>query len=258
MSLKVIFFRCQIFFSLLLLAGCMKPLDEGNNTKQDSHQASAINTQLGLDYLDQGNLPLAKEKLLLALKQDKDSISAISAMAYYQEVSGNLPEAEKEYLKAINLSAVKGGAQNNYGAFLCRQKRYKLAETYFLKAVADPDYVNTGRAYENAGLCAQSNGEASKARDYFKKALSNDPTLSSSMRGLANLEADLKNYANAYEQIKNYLLLKKEPSAKELLFAARLASITRDQAGAKNYGALLKDNFPGSPEYQQYLQLKKK
>ena len=49
-----------------LLQACMTPVVD----KDQNEQASAVNVQLGIGYLEQNNLDLANEKLSKALRQD--------------------------------------------------------------------------------------------------------------------------------------------------------------------------------------------
>ena len=51
--------------------------------KANLQRAAAINVQLGLEYLRQGNYPRAKAKLLAAQQQDDKSPDTSSALAYY-------------------------------------------------------------------------------------------------------------------------------------------------------------------------------
>ncbi|MCH9769590.1 MAG: hypothetical protein K0U12_01810 [Gammaproteobacteria bacterium] len=44
-------------------------------------------------------------------------------------------------------------AQNNYGAFLCRQKHYQLGLNYLLKAAHNPNYTHANMALINAKKC---------------------------------------------------------------------------------------------------------
>ena len=60
-------------FACCLLAGCVTTTkDGGKPLKEESQQfqAAKYNVQLGTAYLQQGNYPLAKEKLERALKQN--------------------------------------------------------------------------------------------------------------------------------------------------------------------------------------------
>lgn len=186
----------------LTLQGCQ------NNEKADDPQikpakqadltkAASFNTQLGLGYLKQGNRPRAKQKLLLALQQAPQSADVNAALAYYFEQTNEFDESRSYYLKALKYSNNSGAQLNNYGAFLCRQGNYKKAETYFLKAVQDVQYLNTSGAYENAGLCALEIPDYDKATLYFTTALNQDPSRKQSLYELVKLESKIGHNSEA-------------------------------------------------------------
>lgn len=137
----------KILFLLLsfLLAACANP-------KPQNAAAAAINVQLGLAYLEHGDLARAKNKLLLALSQNTVSDLTQDALGYFFEKTGAIKTAEKYYLKAITLATNKGAAYNNYGAFLYRQKDYRAALQYFNLAAQDPYYLHPDVAHNNAVL----------------------------------------------------------------------------------------------------------
>jgi type IV pilus assembly protein PilF len=166
------------------LQGCM--LSENSNT--DKQTAADDNIKLGLAYLQAGDTPRAKEKLLIALAEAPHWAVAQDAMGYFFESTGDKKAAEKYYQEAIALSPHDGASLNNYGAFLCRHHRVLEAEKMFLQAAAVPDYLNTAEAYENAGLCALSDKNyKNKAKYYFTKALQQEPQREISARELKKL-----------------------------------------------------------------------
>lgn len=186
-KLTFLFFTCCLF-----LQACQhneEDKDVVNKNQPDLSKAASFNMQLGLGYLKQGNRPRAKRKLLTALEQEPSSPDINAAMAYYLEQTHELEAAKKYYLKAISLSANSGAQLNNYGAFLCRQNDYRKAESYFLKAVKDPNYIHTAGAYENAGLCVLAIPDDEKAKFYFVKALNQDPSRRESLYELVKLES---------------------------------------------------------------------
>lgn len=177
-----------VFLVIINLTSCLSSSNTGFTQKNTLNpKAAAYNTQLGLAYLQQGNQQRAKQKLLTAVEEDPNSTSANDALAYYFESVQSLKEAENYYQRAIQLSPQSGAALNNYGAFLCRQKQYKLAHDYFLKATQDSSYLNTGLAYENAGLCALAANNDTQAKHYFQMALAQDPHLEQSAYELAQI-----------------------------------------------------------------------
>ena len=186
MTLRYLF----VLFSFILLHACNLPrenVDGASLVPKKMNEAAGYNVQLGLEYLKQGNIPRAKRKLLRALKQAPGSPDALAAIAFFMEKTGEPEKANTYYQKAVASAPGRGSQLNNYGAFLCRQGRYQQAEQYFLKAVKDIQYEHTAKAYENAGLCAKSSSDSTKARSFFIQALRHDPSLVQSRYELTKL-----------------------------------------------------------------------
>lgn len=182
------FIRYLLIGSCVFVLSCQSPHEKDEDLsfaqKKDLSKAASFNVQLGMGYLKQGNRSRAKKKLLTALKQQPNSPEVNAALGYYFEQTTELDQARSYYLKAINLSSHSGAQLNNYGTFLCRQGNYAEAEKYFLKAVADMQYVNTAAAYENAGLCSMEIPDLNKAKGYYIQALKHDPGRVESLREL--------------------------------------------------------------------------
>lgn len=198
--------KLLLLTSFIILQACQHNEDntELQKNQPDLSKAASFNMQLGLGYLNQGDRPRAKKKLLTALEQEPDSADVNAAMAYYLERTNELEDAKKYYLKAISLSANSGAQLNNYGTFLCRQAEYTQAETYFLKAVKDPQYIHTAGAYENAGLCVLAIPDEKKAKFYFNKALNQDPSRRESFYELVKIENKEGNNEQALQLIQNH------------------------------------------------------
>jgi type IV pilus assembly protein PilF len=240
--MKFFKFAFLIVISLSLLIACAQQIQDRADeqlAEKKQKQASDLNAKMGLNYLEAGDFVLAKEKLLIALEKNPSSFYANSAMAYYDERTGNIKSAEAYYLKALRLAEVKGAAENNYGTFLCRQKRYADAERYFQLAIKDPNYINTAKAYENAALCAELIPDTAKAILNFEKALQNDPNLTISMLHLAKIYSAQNENQKAYEYLQTYLLLEKHPSRTIVSLALELAQKVDDQEKVSLYQSQL-------------------
>lgn len=234
----------MLMISLGFLQACQhketkEPKQTQLNRKVNLSKAAEYNVQLGLGYLKQGNRIRAKKKLLAALNQAPDSPESNAAMAYYFEQTSDFANAKKHYEKAIHLAgtvnSVVGAQYNNYGTFLCRRGDYKKAETYFQKAVKDVRYLNTAGAYENAGLCSLAIPDDNKARQYFAKALDQDPSRRVSLYELVKLDNKNGNYAQALKQLQAYpeLVLNDRIF---LAFAKDIANKVGDLRLAEEYG----------------------
>lgn len=154
---------------ILILAGC------ATSSVSPNTQAANYNVELGLGYLQEGDLIRAKHKLLLAEQQAPNNPAVHDAMAYFFERVGETSKAECYYQKAVQLMPRSGATQNNYGTFLCRQKRYQQALLHFQLAIADPSYLYSAQVYENAGLCALRIPDHQAAIAFFKRALQQNP-----------------------------------------------------------------------------------
>ena len=160
---------CAIFFGTILFLS--------ESSVADPIAAAKIHAKLGVIYLSKGFYPQAKTELLLALKADPKHAAAWYSMAYYLEKIGDKKSAEFDYQKAIELEPHSGAAKNNYGAFLCREKKYKQSIDLFLSAASEVTYLHSASAYNNAGLCAIKNNDKKSAKQYFSAALRADPTI---------------------------------------------------------------------------------
>lgn len=162
-------YSCMIL--LAVLSGCFVP---SRSEPINQQQAAELNVELGLAYLERGQVSLAKEKLNHAQQLDPTLSMTHYAMGHYWEKVGEPKKAEKEYKKAIQLNS-SGEEHHQYGAFLCRTKQYHSAEQQFQKAIADLQYSQTAHVFENAGLCALQQQNVKKATYYLEQAILKDP-----------------------------------------------------------------------------------
>lgn len=233
------------FGLVFLMTACQSEKINGQNpsatvfTKAvDYTEAAKINTQLAAFYIQQEHYDLAKKKILTAIKQDKNYAYAYSVLAYYDEKTGDDANAEKNYLQAIKLAPKDGTFHNNYGRFLCLNKKYTEALTQFDLAVSDKDYINMAGVYENAGFCALQMDNKKLAAQYFNRAILQNPNQINSLYELSKIEVQQGQYTPAKEHLWRY---------------SHVVSIDRDAAllGLK-ISKKLKDGL-GEKYYEQKL-----
>lgn len=183
----------QITLIVCLLISCM--ITSCSTTSQETEDAAkakkiaGIYTQLGMGYLNKGDIQRAQQKLIYALQKDPTLPEAWYSMAYFYEKTGNKQRAEEHYLKAIQLAPKRGDVQNNYGTFLCRNGDYQESIEHFLLATKDVEYLDAAGAYENAGLCSLKIPDKAQATRYFSLSLEQDPTRISVMNELSRLKS---------------------------------------------------------------------
>lgn len=122
-----------------------------------NHQAAAkARVELALSYLQQNNPQLAKINLDKALQHDKNYYLVHSALAHYYQQQGEIENAHREYEIAANLNHKQGDVHNNFGTFLCSQKKFEQAQQQFELALNSPNYYHQADTFENIVLCAYS------------------------------------------------------------------------------------------------------
>ncbi|MCE0556688.1 MULTISPECIES: type IV pilus biogenesis/stability protein PilW [unclassified Motilimonas] len=240
---------------LLSLLGCVSETTvAGKSVSQnmDSNGAAKARMQLGIQYLQQGNTEQAKFNLERALAYNSKDPEIHRALAYYYEVVNEPRQAEKAYRQALSINRNDADTMNNYGTFLCREKKYAEAEEQFLRAVKETTYVRVGDTYENAGLCARESGQLDKALEYFDSALSHSPRRPLSLLEMAGIHVTQENYDVA----RNYLLQYQKVASdtpQSLWTWIRLESAQNRETAVKSFGRRLVNKFPQSTESQHYL-----
>lgn len=220
-------------------------------------QAANANVQLGLAYLQSGDVQRAKQKLLLAEQLAPTSTESQGAMGYYLESTGNFSQAEAYYRRAVALNPKSGAAQNNYGTFLCRRGHYRESDQHFLLALQDPGYLNTAQIYENAGSCAMQIPDINKAMGYFTQAITQDPRRAKSWLELGRISYQQKNYPQAQQYLERYIQLTKDLTPDALWLGAVLARHLGNETEAGRYTLMLQTRFPSSSAYKALMKMPK-
>ncbi len=101
-------FRAVMTMALVaaFVAGCTSSGERSplRSSQTDSQKASEVNKQLGTEYLRQGNLALAKEKLERAEKYNPRDAEVHSVLALLYEQLGNDQKIDEYYRTALRLA----------------------------------------------------------------------------------------------------------------------------------------------------------
>ncbi len=237
-------FGFLFIITVLFVSACVsEPQREG----KDLDDASDYNAQMGLEYLKQGRYDIALGKLKKAVEQNPDNAIAQHYIAVLYQQLGEFDKAEQHFQKALDLTPKNSDLQNNYGVFLCNAKKYQEAYRYFDKVLKDPLYQAKGAVYENVGLCAQAQGDISKAEENFKFALRLYPESPKSLLGMAQISFDKQKYSVARKYYYGYL-----ENARQTPESLWLGILLEKRSGNKNrmasYKVLLKGKYPDSKE----------
>jgi type IV pilus assembly protein PilF len=237
----------------LLATATAAPADEPKMDRKQREEAAVVNAQLGMEYMRQGDLVSARDKVEKALGQAPNQASVQMAAAFLYDRLGENEKAEAAFEHALKLGKGDPDVLNNFGAFLCRKGDKKRGESYFLEAARSPLYRTPAVAYANAGRCARADGRPQDAERYFRQALALKADQPDALYQLADLHHELGNELQARGFLQRYNAVA-PASAASLWLGYRIERALGDTAQAADYAARLKKNFATSPEVGELLQ----
>jgi type IV pilus assembly protein PilF len=241
----------RLFFlvMMLFLTACSS-VDKKEEEQDKNRKAAETNTVLGQEYMQRGQYEVAMEKLKRAVAQDKTYAPAHTVLAVLYETLGEMDLAETQYREALKYDPSDGDTNNNYGAFMCRNGKYKGTEQYFLTAVKDPFYKTPAIAYANAGKCSLGQGDLDKAEEYLRQSLGYDKKLPSALLPMAEISYQQGNYLGARAFLQRYDSVG-TMNEESLLLGYRIESNLGDTESANRYRTELLQHYPRSSQAKQ-------
>ena len=234
----------------IALAGC----EAASNREKKRSDAAGYNMQLGLAYLNRGDLGLAKQKLERAEKENPHDPNVHSAMAMLQDRLGHPELADKEFKEALSLGPSSPDILNNYAVYLCRTGRIDEGVKSFEEAARNPLYRTPEAAYTNAGVCLRGAKRDTQAAMSFQRALQVRPNFAEAAYQLADLDFSRGEVQEARETVDRYISAF-EATPDLLLLAVRISRQQGDRVGEERYGRRLRLDFPTSDQARALAEL---
>ncbi|RFA30546.1 type IV pilus biogenesis/stability protein PilW [Alkalilimnicola ehrlichii] len=238
----------------LLVSGCAT---SGTDRPQSADQrASRINTQLGVEYMRQGELEQAKEKLQRAVAQDARYADAHATLALLYDRLNEHNDARRHYRRAVQLAPEDSSILNNYGRFLCAQGNISQAERHFLRAVENPLYRTPEVPYTNLGLCLIRDDRPEEAEASFLKALEANPRFAPALLRVAELRLEGGHAMSARGFYQRYLDVAPQ-TAETLWLGINIERALGDEDAVASYSLSLRSRFPDSTEARKLLEMER-
>ena len=236
---------CGGVLAVLLLTACSS--SSAKRQTEKAHEAAIYNVQLGLEYMNQGDLERAKDKLDRALTQDPGNPDVHSARATLYSRLKQKDKADEEFRTALRLAPHDPRMVNNYAVYLCENGRTDEGVKRFLEAARNPLYPTPEAAYTNAGVCLRAAKRDDEARVNFSHALQLKPNFAEAQFQLANLQFEHGELAPARAGIDTFIGTY-NATADLLLLAVRVARAQGDRVAAQRYARKLQLDFPGTDQ----------
>jgi type IV pilus assembly protein PilF len=210
-------------------------------------EAAADNVQLGIQYMNQGDLNLAKTKLDRAAEEDPGNANVHSARAMLFERMNQPAKADEEFRTALRLAPHDPDVINNYAVYLCQNGRTNEGVKRFLEAAHNALYRTPQAAYTNAGVCLRAARRDDEARVNFNAAVQLRPNYAEAAFQLATLDFDHGQLAAARTRIDGYIGTY-DATPDLLLLGVRVARAQGDAVAAQRYARRLQLDYPGSDQ----------
>ncbi|QKT02718.1 type IV pilus biogenesis/stability protein PilW [Ectothiorhodospiraceae bacterium 2226] len=227
---------------IVLLAGCAS-----KGPREEQSGPAELNAELGLAYMQQGELELALNKLQRALQHNPRLDRAHHYLAELYRRLDEPEKAEQHFARAVRLAPRDAALHNNYGVFLCSQGEYQRASKHFHTALRNPVYNAPAQTYENLGVCSKRNGDAEQAASYFRSALQLDPHLPTALVALMELKYEQGEHLEARRYLQRYREVGPH-TAETLWLAVRNEYALGDQNAVSSLRMQLNNRFPDSDE----------
>jgi type IV pilus assembly protein PilF len=240
--------RWVTVLTVCLLSGCVSSDGSKPLKREDPTEAAAkTNIQLGVAYLQQGNYPLAKEKLERSLKQNPKDPDVHTTLGLLYDRVGESKLADKHFREALRLAPDKPDISNNYAIYLCKNGRVDDAVERFA-AVASSKYYRTPEvALTNAGVCLKEAKRLDEAQQRFVGAIKARPNYSEATVQLANLHIERGQLPEARKVVDTYLGAFR-PNPDVLFAGVTLARAAKDKMSEEKYSRTLRLEFPDSAQ----------
>ncbi|MHB1566031.1 MAG: type IV pilus biogenesis/stability protein PilW [Acidiferrobacter sp.] len=211
-----------------------------------SRRLLQLRTALGVGYMRQGEMGLARHELALALMMDRNNASANDAMALVEERLHERKKARYYFQRGLAHHPTNGALQNNYGAFLCSGGKVDKALQHFKAALASPLYPTPQLADLNAGICLLRTPHLHQAISYLHRAQALAPVLPGPFFYLAQIRLKQHYLSEARQDIRSYLHLQR--TAAGLALGVRIGRAIHDDRLIHYCVNRLIDDFAHTPQ----------
>ena len=220
---------------------------------KDVKTRAKLHTELASLYFQSGNLIVALEELTLAIAINPEYAPAYALRGVVLYHIKELPSAESDFQKALNLNAKDPEINNNYGWYLCQTGKEKESIDYFQKAIRDPLYQTPEIAHLNAGACYIKLGELEQAEEYLRRTLRFSPGDLQAQYHLAVIAYKRGNFDAARMYLMEVNKNSPEQTPDVLWLLLRVERNLGNKVAEDSLGARLRRKFPDSPEYQELM-----
>ncbi len=245
----------------LLLGGCANVATQGvpeskdlvtASDESDASKRARVRMELAAAYFGRGQMTTALDQVKLAIQADPTLGAAFNLRGLIYANLGEHALAEESFRQSLKFDAKDADALQNFGWYLCQQKRYAEADALFVRALAVPRYPHTARTLLAQGVCQAFAGRLEVAEETLGKSYELEPDNPSTGVNLAEVLYRRGEYQRARFYIRRVNAMPEVSSAQTLWLAARVEHKMGNAHGVQAFGRQLQERFPEARETGQY------
>ena len=158
----------------LLFVGLFACAPITNQSDVDKQQAES-NYKMAISHLQGNNPTMALKKLLVAVELDPTNSAIHVALAQAYQLKHSYPNAERHYLKALELSSDDPRYLNNLASLYLDMHLWDKAIVYFDRAIEDLLFMSPHIAYAGKGYAYFQKKDFVTALEQYDAALEISP-----------------------------------------------------------------------------------
>jgi type IV pilus assembly protein PilF len=190
---------------------------------------------------------VALEELGIAEKLDASYPRIYNLYGLVHTVMGELPKAEANFRRSLELAPNDSETRQNWGWYLCTHGREKESIAEFEAAVRNPLYRTPEIALVNAGKCSVAIGDGIAADQYFRRALQLRPNDAVAAYNLALLSFKGARHTESRALMK-VVMQQTNPPPEALFLGMCVERQLGDRQSEQSYIAQLRNRYPDSAE----------
>jgi type IV pilus assembly protein PilF len=213
-----------------------------------------LHTELGTAYMQAARLGVALDEANIAIAFDSTYPAAHLLKALVYAELDQMAAARPAFETASRLAPGAPDVNNAYGWFLCSQGQIDEGLMRLEQAARNPYFASPARAWTNAALCMLLKKDDVGAEERFLRATALDDHLVMPLFYLADISLRNGRFLRAKQWIDQLMNTKPDVGVDVLWLALRIERKLDNDAAVKKYAEKMRSDFPGSIEYQNYLQ----
>lgn len=248
--------RLIISILVLILVACVTTEQKISSKSVSKKDELDSRLRVAISYLQDNQPEAAMRHLKIAMELEPRSAPVHEVLALTLEKMGDEDRVEAHFKKMLSYDSSYTRGRANYGSYLIRQGDYKEGYKQFTLVTQDVYYQNRPVAYQELALCAKKLGKNEEVISFYQKALAIDGSFVPALYELAQFSFEQGDYPKSQQYYDQYRSKTKKSSSSALLLGIKLSRVFRDNNSEASYALALKNLYPKSQEYLDYLAMK--